>query len=31
MAFEVPSRSFNAGKLKVFWQKRTKLTCEFSW
>src|SRR5215472_8493371 len=30
MAFELPSRSFNAGKLKVFWQKRTRLTCEFS-
>jgi len=31
MAFEVPSRSFNAGGLKVFWQKRTRLTCEFRW
>jgi hypothetical protein len=23
-------RSLNAGKLKIFWQKRTTLTCEFS-
>jgi len=31
IAFELPSRAFNAGKLKTFWQKRTSLTCELSW
>src|SRR5215472_11253459 len=31
IALEPPSRSFKAGKLKIFWQKRTRLTCEFSW
>jgi acetyl-CoA acetyltransferase len=30
IAFEPPSRSVNAGRLKIFWQKRTRLTCEFS-
>jgi hypothetical protein len=31
MAFEAPSRWFNAGRLKMFWQKRTRLASEFSW
>ena len=30
MPFDLPSRSLSGGRLNVFWQNRTRLTCEFS-